>query len=258
MKRNDESRVWMVAGALGAMALGIALIPLRTLTSASNLAFVFLIFTIVVAELGGRAAGLVTALMSAISLNFFLTEPYLRLTINSPDDIVAFCALAVSGLVAAAFGRRRERWSELAGREGKEIDVLKKLVDALRERKSLDEVMADLKRSFGLSAIVLRDAGDRVLAAAPQGAKPPVPETPLTLDTLVPSNETRVRFGTRGLRLPEYGGRLRPRAEGGAISLDLWEGDEEGFGLDQSRTLTIAASILDMELSRSRLTSRAS
>ena len=75
MRGEDEVRVWMVAGAAGSLALGIALIPLRTLTAASNLAFVFLAFTIIVAELAGRGAALVTALVSAMSLNFFLTDP---------------------------------------------------------------------------------------------------------------------------------------------------------------------------------------
>lgn len=82
MRGDDEVRVWMVAGAAGSLVLGIALIPLRTLTAASNLAFVFLAFTIIVAELGGRGAALLTALVSAMSLNFFLTEPYL--TLRSP------------------------------------------------------------------------------------------------------------------------------------------------------------------------------
>src|SRR6266852_4315501 len=112
MRRKDDVLVWMVAGAFGSMALGVVLIPVRALTSASNLAFVFLIFTIVVAELGGRTAGLVTAVVSALSLNFFLMEPYLTLTITKPDDIIAFVALAVSGLVAAAFGRQRARSSQ--------------------------------------------------------------------------------------------------------------------------------------------------
>jgi uncharacterized protein DUF4118 len=239
-------------GALGSIALGIALIPLRSLTSASNLAFVFLVFTIVAAELGGRSAGLVTALVSAISLNFFLTEPYLRLTISKPDDIVAFFALAVCGLIAAAFGRRRERWSELAGRTGKELDVVKRLVEQLRDGQPLDGILGDLKRSFGLGAIVLRGADDRILAAAPPGAAPGTPETRLTPDTLIPLHETRIRFGTRGVRLPEGGARLSPQADRGSISLDLWEGDTQGFGLDEARTLTIVASILEMELARPR------
>jgi hypothetical protein len=250
MKPGDESRVWVITGALGSMALGIALIPLRSFTSASNLAFVFLVFTIVVAELGGRAAGLITALVSAISLNFFLTEPYLRLTITKPDDIVAFFALAVCGLIAAAFGRRRERWSDLAGREGKELDVVKKLVERLRDGRPLEEILGDLKRAFGLGAVAIRGAGDQILAAAPAGTSPGIPETRLTPDTLVPSNETRIRFGSRGIRLPEGGGRLRSRPEQAVIALDIWEGDPHGVSLDEARTLTIVASILEMELSR--------
>jgi hypothetical protein len=253
MRHEDEGLVWIVAGALGSMAFGVALIPLRSLTSASNLAFVFLAFTIIVAELGGRAAALATALVSAMSLNFFLTEPYLTLTISKSDDVVAFVALAGCGLIAAAFGRRRERWSRLAGRAGQELDVVKTLVEQLRQGAPLGDILGGLKRSFGLGAIVLRDASERVLATAPGGGEPAaIPATRLALDTLVPSDESGVRFGTKGLRLPEGGGRLSLRTDGDPVSLDLWEGDAEGFGLDESRALTIAASILGLDLSRRR------
>src|SRR4030095_17093251 len=111
MERGERLWVWLPLGALGAVALGVALIPFRTLTSASNLALVFLAFTIVVAELGGRIPALVTALMAAISLNFFLLEPSLSLTIDKRDDVIAFVALAGCGLIAAAFGPRRARLS---------------------------------------------------------------------------------------------------------------------------------------------------
>src|SRR5262249_32620298 len=80
MSREDPIEVWMATAGLGAVALGIALVPLRAVTSASNLAFVFLAFTVVVAELGGRGPALLAAVVSAMSLDFFLTEPYLRLT----------------------------------------------------------------------------------------------------------------------------------------------------------------------------------
>ena len=251
MRHEDEVLVWIVTGALGSMAFGVALIPLRSLTSASNLAFVFLAFTIIVAELGGRAAALVTALVSAMSLNFFLTEPYLTLTISKSDDVVAFVALAGCGLIAAAFGRRRERWSRLAGRAGQELDVVKTLVEQLRQGAPLGEILGGLKRSFGLGAIVLRDAADRILAAVPAGSAPTlIPDVQLTPDTLLPSDGSRLRVGVRGLRLPEGGGRLRLGRDDGLVSLDLWEGDAQGFGLEESRTLTIAASILGLELSR--------
>src|SRR6266702_1197644 len=244
MKEQDEIRVWVVAGAAGSLVLSIVLIPFRTLTAASNLAFVFLAFTIVVAELGGRPAALVTAIVSAMSLNFFLTEPYLTLTITKPDDVIAFVALAACGLIAAAFGKRRERWSERAGRAGKELDLVKGLVEKLTDGIPLDEILGDLRRAFGLRAVALRDARERILAAVPLGSTPEVPAAQLTPDTLVPSDERRLRFGARGLRLPEGGGRLSLRTDRGSVSLDLWEADVQGLSLDESRTLAIAASIL--------------
>jgi hypothetical protein len=241
----------MVAGAVGAMALGVILIPLRAHTAASNLAFVFLAFTIIVAELGGRSAALGTALVSAMSLNFFLTEPYLTLAISKPDDIVAFVALAACGLIAAAFGKRRERLSEVASRGSKDLDILKKLSEQLRNATPLDDVLGDLRQSFGLGAIVLRDAGESVLAAAPRGSAPPsIPQKQLAPETFFPSDEARLRFGARGLRLPEGGGRLSLGTGPDSVSLDLWEGDPQGFTLDESRTLAVAASILGLELSR--------
>ena len=152
MKREERLGVWLPLGAIGAVALGIALIPLRSVTSASNLAFVFIAFTIVVAELGGRIPALVTALMSAISLNFFLTEPYLSLTIEKPDDVIAFGALAACGLIAAAFGSRRERWSAAAGRAAQELDVLRRLVEQVRAERSSTACSRTSARPSALAA----------------------------------------------------------------------------------------------------------
>jgi hypothetical protein len=251
MRMQDENIVWTAVGGLGAMALGVALIPLRTVTPASNLAFVFLALTIVVAELGGRAAALLTALISAMSLNFFLTEPYLSLTIEKPDDVIAFFALAGCGLIAAWFGTRRAQWTEAADRATTELNVLKNFVDKLAGGEPMDEALGYLRRSFGLGALVLRDAGERVLSASPVGwTAASAPETRLNSHTLFPEDEERLRFGTKGLRLPAAGGRLPLRTDGNFFSLDLWEGDAQGFGLDESRTLAIAASVLGLHLSR--------
>ena len=48
------------------------------------------------------------------------------------------------------------------------------------------------------------------------------------------------------MRLPDGGGRLTLQTRVGPVTLDLWEGDEQGFGRDESRTLAIAASILGL------------
>lgn len=114
MREEDaESQFYLAAGPIAAILLGIALVPLREYTIASNLAYFFLALTIVVAELGGRWAAVATALISALSLDFFLTRPYLRLEIESKHDIIAFFGLAGCGLIAAVFGSRRRKKSDL-------------------------------------------------------------------------------------------------------------------------------------------------
>ena len=247
MNRADDVRIWVITGALGSMVLAIVLIPLRSVVSASNLAFVFIAFTIIVAELGGRGPALVTALVSAMSLNFFLTEPYLTLTITKFDDVVAFFALAACGLIAAAFGRRRERLSEVAGRTDRELATLSRFVERARGGRSVHRQLEDLRDDFGLGGLVLRDTEGRVLAAAPEASTArPAPRIKLTPDTLFAVEEETVRFGAKGMRLPDGGGRLTLQTRRGPVTLDLWEGDEEGFGRDESRTLAIAASVLGL------------
>lgn len=246
MERGERLGVWLPLGALGAVALGVALIPIRTLTSASNLALVFLAFTIVVAELGGRIPALVTALMAAISLNFFLTEPYLSLTIDKRDDVIAFVALAGCGLIAAAFGTRRARLSGVAARAARELEVLRRLAGQVQGRADLAELLAHLRSAFGLGAVALRDESGRVLAASPAGAPAGGSPVELSLDSFLPARETRLRFGARGLRLPENGGRIRLATNQGRLSLDVWEGDAQGLDLDEWRAFSIAVSILGL------------
>jgi hypothetical protein len=103
--RQDRSiLVYWVGGPVAALVLGACLIPLREMTPAANLTFAFVALTIVVAQFGGRAVGIATALASAVSLDFFLTRPYFRLAIQDKHDVVAFLGLAFCGIIASALG----------------------------------------------------------------------------------------------------------------------------------------------------------
>ena len=158
-----------------------------------------------------------TALVSAMSLNFFLTEPYLTLAITKVDDVVAFFALVGCGLIAAAFGRRRERLSEAAGRADRELGSLTRLLERTRGARAPAAMLQELRADFGLGGLVLRDDQGRVLAAVPDtaGALPP-PRLALTGQMLFAPGDAMVRFGSKGMRLPEGGGPARapdrPRA----------------------------------------------
>jgi len=136
-----ESLIYLAGGGIGAMLLGMALVPLRDSTSASNCAFPFMALTIAVAEFGGRRSAVVTALVSALSWDFFLTQPYLRLTIAGKHDIIAFVGLAVCGLIAAAFGSRRRRRIADLGSARSHLDLLHSTLHRMESPDPVKQVL---------------------------------------------------------------------------------------------------------------------
>jgi hypothetical protein len=196
--------------------------------------------------MGGRAPGLATAVVSALSLNFFLTEPYLSLEIDKPGDVAAFVALAACGLIAATFGKRRARTAEQVTRTRGDLEVLARTAGRLAARAPIDEVLDDLRTFFGLGGLVLRRADERLIAAAPSSqASLSPPPTELDSATLVGAESRVHRLGRAGFRLPNHGGRLRlPGRE--PLLLDLWEGNPEGLRLDERRALAVAALMIGL------------
>jgi hypothetical protein len=106
---RDDELMAIGAGSLGALLLGLALVPLGSLTPPASFAFAFMALVIVVAEWGGARAAVSTALVSALCLDFFLTPPYLRLEIAAKEDLVPFCGLGLCGLLVAGLAHRRSR-----------------------------------------------------------------------------------------------------------------------------------------------------
>jgi Domain of unknown function (DUF4118) len=255
--RSEWTNVYLPIGALGAIALGIVLIPLRELTSASNMAFAFLVWTMVVGELGGRTAALTTAIVSGISLNFFLTRPYLTLQIHDRNDIIAFVALCVSGFIAAAFGRRRQASTAVATEVTAGLDTIGRITKLLSGEARIEDrlraVLDDVRGTFRLRAVALRDPRGRTVAMIDPEGVGLVARSPHELepDTLLAVEGTHHRVGEHGLRLPGEGGRILLRRRGEYLgSLDLWEGDPAGLDVEECKALTVIARLIATELPR--------
>ena len=249
MGEEKESLFYLGAGPLTAILLGIALVPLRGLTSASNLAFAFMALTIVVADFGGRAAAMGTALVSALSLDFFLTQPYLRLSIEDKHDLIAFIGLAACGLIAAALGSRRNRRVARVQTLEAHRDLLR---SALRDWDAaaapgpqLARLLRASREVFPIAAAVLRDTRGTVLASAgPADEERPLPEDSLQADTLLSETGSRREPLDWNLALPGRGGRI-PLASGGRPlgALDVW-GDGRPASAEARRALSDLARLI--------------
>jgi K+-sensing histidine kinase KdpD len=248
--QNGDRLIYLAGGPLAAVLLGMALVPLRGFTTASNFTFLFMALTILVAELGGRAAAVATALCSALSLDFFLTQPYLRLSIADKHDVIAFLGLTVCGLIAAAVGSQRgERvTSRRASREQLELvhSGLEQLEKGVPTDLALTRVLDASRGVLPLAAAVVRDTRGNVVAATERAHGMPVPARSLGLDALAaPAAPDR-----SGQPLPQEGARLALVAGGRQVGwLDVW-GNGKPASAEARRTLSGVARLLAVVLAR--------
>jgi K+-sensing histidine kinase KdpD len=214
-------------GPLAAIALGMGLVPLRDATHAANFVFAFVILTIVAAEYGGRWAGLFTALTSTLSLDFFLTKPYLRLEISDKHDLYAFLGLAACGLTAAAVAAGRGRRAEELASARRQLELLRvglrQLERALPFDVGLQAYLDAARAGLPVASLVARDAQGRAIAFS--GRAPSALATPpeVELERLFLPRTTAGDLPDPPLPFPPEGARLSLRVDGRAVGwLEVW------------------------------------
>jgi K+-sensing histidine kinase KdpD len=247
---NGDRLIYLGGGPLAAVVIGIALIPARDVTTASNFTFVFMALTILVAELGGRTAAVATALCSALSLDFFLTQPYMRLSIEDKHDVIAFVGLTVCGLIAAAVGSQRgERVAALRASRA-QLGLVHSGLEQLERGGPADlglkRVLDASRGVLPIAAAVVRDARGNLLAATERAQGMPVPTLSLEPDALSGAAATDLRRQP----LPQEGARLALVAGGRQVGwLDVW-GTRKPASAQARRTLSGVARLLAVILAR--------
>jgi K+-sensing histidine kinase KdpD len=192
------------------------------MTPAANFTFVFMALTIVVAEVGGRRAAVVTALSSALSLDFFLTEPYLKLTIAGKDDVLAFVGLTACGLVAAAFGATHERHEARSRYLDLLEEALAQMEAARVDAAAIGRVLESARALLPVAALAVRDADGDLIAATPGAHRQPTIVS-LSSDTLLPTGHWAGHASVPSGALPADGGRLALFAGNRPVGyLELW------------------------------------
>ncbi len=146
--------IGVAVGALGAMLLAFLLVPLRDNVPNADMALALVIPVLAGAIIGGRLAGLVSAVVAALCFDFVFTKPFNSLRIASKDDLGTFIVLAIVALVAAELGVRARRGGADAREARSEIDRLYRVADLSSRGVELDDVVsaarAELMGLFGL------------------------------------------------------------------------------------------------------------
>ena len=114
----------------------------RDRVAAASAVLVLVLCIVAVAATGDRLAGVVAALSGGVWFDFFLTEPYLRLTIDDRDDLQAAVLLVLIGLSVTELAIRGRRQQEQASRRSGYLDgVLSSRGHGQRGESGPDEVV---------------------------------------------------------------------------------------------------------------------
>jgi K+-sensing histidine kinase KdpD len=179
---DGEGVAWAVAGFVASLLIGVVVEPFRGTVGLENVALGYLLVVVVAAAVGGRAAGLISALSAALSYDFFLTTPYHSLRIDSVAQVITVALLFGTGLAASLAGRARRRQSVAADTQAGIIRLLNTITRAAAAGENSDQLAAEgIYTLLDARRVVIRrgDPGTEVVVADIGE-----PEAPVDVDSL--------------------------------------------------------------------------
>jgi hypothetical protein len=151
---DDAARALGLAiAAVGPLLVAGILVPFRDDVASANVVLVFVLVIVCGAAIGTRWSGAVTAVVAAMSFDFFFTRPYQSLKIDDTDDIVTTFLLLAIGLVVAeivTFSRRHRAESVSRGDEIARLHRVAELVAT--DADTADVVLSVQTELIGLRA----------------------------------------------------------------------------------------------------------
>jgi len=164
---------WLAAVIVPSAICAVTVRFLDPLLSIGGESALFVVGVLVVALLGGIAPAVLSAVLSGLLLNYFLTEPRHTFTIAEPDAAVTevvllVLAVAVAVLVDSAAKRQRE-----ARQASREAELLTLFSGSVLRGADLDALLERVRETYSQRAVaMLRVRGDVELIVAAVGEDP--------------------------------------------------------------------------------------
>jgi len=143
---DDDTRtsLGIAVGGLGSVMVAGALVSVRDHFATENVALVLVLVVVVGAVIGGRRAGVVSAFIAALSLDFFHTEPYNSLKVSHAEDVTAMALLLAVALVVAEIVVRADRIRAATRIQREEISRLHRMAQFAASHESVGDVVSAL------------------------------------------------------------------------------------------------------------------
>ena len=133
-----------VVGPILALLIAGGLVPLRDTLGVTNVALLIAL-VVVVAATADRSAGAITAVVAALSYNFFHTQPYRSLRIDNGRDILTVVILLVIGLAVSEISVRTRAAARESRRHACAETALERTSAMLARGASVAEVWEEIR-----------------------------------------------------------------------------------------------------------------
>lgn len=145
---RNVSRTWTLAAGVLAPAgtVGIALaLGSRNLAAATSLC---LLAVVGAAAVAGRASGLLAAVVSFLSLNFFFTEPHHTFAVRDAGDVIALVSFLLSAFIVGALVSRVREERTRAERRATEAHLLNRTTERFISSEPFELILNGLAEAL--------------------------------------------------------------------------------------------------------------
>jgi two-component system sensor histidine kinase KdpD len=151
--RERRAASWLAAVVVPSAICAVTVAFLDRFLGTSGASALFFVGVLVVALLGGVAPAVLSAVLSSLLLNYFLTDPRHTFTIAEPDAAVTevvllVMAVAVAVLVDGAAKRARE-----AGRASQEAELLTLFAGSVLRGADLETLLERVRETYSQRAV---------------------------------------------------------------------------------------------------------
>jgi K+-sensing histidine kinase KdpD len=153
---SDAARaVGLAVAAFGPILVAALLTPFRDELASANVVLVFVLVVVAGAAVGTRVSGALTALIAAMSYDFFFTRPYQSLKIENANDLGTTLLLLAIGLIVAEIVAFTRRHRAEAMTRGDEIERLRRIAEQVAAGADATDVLLAVQAELtGLLSLV--------------------------------------------------------------------------------------------------------
>jgi len=216
-------------GALLAVVLIAVLVPILSAANGASgplgqsIPLFFLVPVLVASSVGGRGAGVLSAILAVLVWDFFFIPPTYQVTVASTRDALALGVFLLVAMLVGQLSTVARRRAGEALRRARASEAVYNLSMGLIARKTPRDLIAPLLErlrdslKLGACAVLMQDETGRWRYVASTGTLPEDLDAVHSRNVAAVASETiqyghECRLGTTGEGRPRYDRMLRPRA----------------------------------------------